>query len=179
MIVDYQNDFASSQGKVARSLGAEALKSCQRIAPRIQELIDEWHAKGQPIFFITSDYSGKHYTGVFKKFRSSGPYADCAAVGTWGHDLFEITKSDDDCVVLKHFFDAFYKTNLEQALKDHNVSRVNICGINTDICVFQTAFAAAVRGYSVEIYADATDTVTPHKKPFLDNLALVAGIKIL
>jgi nicotinamidase-related amidase len=179
LVIDYQNDFVSPDGKVAQAKGRDMLKRCMDVAPKIQKLIDEWHEKGLPVIFVMSDYSIENYSGAFKEYRSMGPYGNCALPGTWGHELFEITKNAEDHVVLKHFFDAFYETTLDEVLKNLGVTDLGICGINTDICVFHTAFGAAIRGYSVTIYEKATDTVTDSKEAFLRNMELVAGIEIL
>lgn len=61
-------------------------------------------------------------------------------------------------VVPKHTYSAFYGTELEHLLESHNIERVYITGLLTNLCCETTARDAFVRGYEVFFVGDATAT---------------------
>lgn len=179
IVVDYQNDFVSSNGKVAQALDKDSLESSQALLPTIKGLIDTFHEKEDQVFFLISDYNTEYYSGSFKEKREVNPYGNCAIEGTEGHKLFGLSSTSADTVVLKRFLDGFYDTNLDEVLKEKGIEKVYFCGINTDVCVFHTAIGASQRGYHVHVITDATDTTTGNKELFLNYLDQFVGVQLL
>lgn len=180
IIVDYQNDFVSNDGKVARKIKANFSK-LQAISGVIQKLINNRHKKNQLILFLLNDYNTKFYKGEYKKYRETkSAYGNTGLVGTWGHKLYKIKQGEKDKVLVKHFSGGFYKTKLDDFLKNYGIKELYIVGVNTDVCVFQTALEAAIRGYKVNVIEDATATFSDEiKKIFLDYLNKYLGINII
>ncbi len=58
----------------------------------------------------------------------------------------------------KSQYDAFYKTNLEESLKNKGVTQLIITGVMTHLCCETTARSAFVRGFEVFFPIDATTT---------------------
>jgi nicotinamidase-related amidase len=181
VVVDYQNDFISPSGQVAKRLGNNILKKNQALAPKIQNLINEWHKRKKPVVFVVSDYGIKHYKGWFRKIRTEmkNAYGGAAVKGTRGHELYELKSGKSDYFVVKHYFDGFYKTKLEDLLKKIKAGDIYICGANTDVCVFHTAIGSSFRGYRTFVIKDATETISPNKGLFLDYLDKYAGVRII
>jgi len=127
IVVDYQNDFIHPDGKVAQAHGVDILVSSQKLAHKIQELINKWHEEEQPVLFVKTDYDSKYYTGIHKTHRDKSPYGNTAKVGTWGYDLYEVEENENDKIILKHFYDAFYGTDLEDYLKDLSPEEIFFC----------------------------------------------------
>jgi ureidoacrylate peracid hydrolase len=180
IVVDYQNDFVSEDGKIAKRIKID-LSKLQKIQNTIQKLIDIWHKENKPILFIMNDYNTKYYKGDYKKFRATkSAYGNTALNGTWGHELYKIKKDKKDKVLIKHFFDGFYKTRLDEFLKKNKIENIYFAGVNTDVCVFHTSLGAVIRGYKVNVIEDATATVSDkNKKIFLDYLNKYTGINII
>lgn len=61
-------------------------------------------------------------------------------------------------VVEKTQYDAFYKTNLEEILKNRHISQIIITGVMTHLCVEATARSAFVRDFDVYFAIDGTAT---------------------
>ncbi len=61
-------------------------------------------------------------------------------------------------VVIKSQYDAFYKTNLLQLLKNDKIKQVVITGVMTNLCCETTARSAFVRGFEVLFVVDGTAT---------------------
>ncbi len=63
-------------------------------------------------------------------------------------------------IIIKRYADAFLKTNLEQVLKERNVSKLLVCGMMTQNCVTHTAISKSADKYQVSILKDCCTTVT-------------------
>ena len=182
LIIDYQNDFVSSDGKVGQKLtsvlGKETFLRLQNLSLPINKLISFWKKNNDSVIYVKSDYNEVNNVGRFREFRASGAYGNTGLVGTKGHELYNISESAD-LEVVKNFFDAFINTNLDNYLKEHSITDLYLCGVNTDFCVFHTAITAMIKGYNVYIIIDATDTITKNKQVFLEYLEKYIGVILL
>lgn len=182
LVIDYQNDFVSSDGKVAlkliKILGNDVFKRLQFISTYINKSILIFKKNNNKVIFVKSDYDEKYHLGQFKIFRANGAYGNTALIGTNGHELFNI-KIEADFEVLKNYFDAFMNTKLEEYLKGNFITDIYLCGVNTDFCVFHTAITAMIKGYNVFVITDATDTITNNKLIFLEYLEKYMGVKLI
>jgi len=180
IIVDYQNDFIHPQGIIAKKIGNAKLENHQKLSAKIQKLIDKWHTERQPVIFLCADYNTDNYLGDFKKFRQKNLYGNAAKRGSWGHKLFKIKRNIKDKIIIKNYFDGFYKTALNSFLKKQNINKLYLCGANVDVCIFFTAISARNRGFKVNIINSASAGTAPGlKQIFLHQLDKISGIKII
>jgi nicotinamidase-related amidase len=63
-------------------------------------------------------------------------------------------------VVIKHFADSFFKTDLENVLSAHGVGELLVCGMMTQNCVTHTAISKSAEKYKVSIVTDCCTTVS-------------------
>ncbi len=110
----------------------------------VKQLIDAWRAQGWPIVYVRHDSS-----------TLSSPLAPKSK----GNQFKEILKGQPDLLVVKNVHSAFYgQPDLDAWLKEHNISGVAICGIQTNMCCETTARMASDLGYEMLFVADATHT---------------------
>lgn len=64
----------------------------------------------------------------------------------------------DDRYFIKYHPDAFYETGLEAYLKPHNLSSIEICGAQTQLCIDTTIRIAFHLGFSVTILNNGFST---------------------
>lgn len=64
----------------------------------------------------------------------------------------------DDLVLEKNFCDAFLDTQLDQWLRDRGVTRLVVCGMQTDYCIDTSCRKAASLGYAVALVREAHTT---------------------
>jgi nicotinamidase-related amidase len=69
-----------------------------------------------------------------------------------------------DHVVKKHASSAFENTELEQMLRALNISALVVCGLQSELCVFNTSVSAIDLGYVVRIAEDGHSTWPAHGK---------------
>lgn len=72
--------------------------------------------------------------------------------------LDEITPKEDDIIIDKYRWSAFFETSLDGFLKSLNVKNVIIGGVVTDGCVMTTVFDAYFRDYHVHLIKDMCTT---------------------
>src|SRR4029450_2583614 len=79
----------------------------------------------------------------------------------WSRDgsiCAELAPTDDEIVIHKPSYGAFYDTSLQTILKNMNRDTVIICGTLTNFCCGTTARQAYERGLKVVVLSDATAT---------------------
>ncbi len=80
----------------------------------------------------------------------------------------------------KRFYDSFYKTDLELTLRQHQIERVILTGVTTDICVQNTAAGAFYRGYDIKVVENCTAAMTQEKKmSALEYMQEIFGAEIV
>ena len=71
-----------------------------------------------------------------------------------------LAAAPDAPIVIKHFADSFYKTELENVLSGHGVGELVVCGMMTQNCVTHTAISRSAEKYKVSILTDCCTTVS-------------------
>ncbi len=81
--------------------------------------------------------------------------------------------------IQKRFYDAFYKTELENVLKKNGIKEVILTGVATEICVQNTAAGAFYRGFDITVLRDCTASPTVEKhKEALDYMESIFGADV-
>ncbi|SCY60655.1 isochorismatase family protein [Alkaliphilus peptidifermentans] len=74
----------------------------------------------------------------------------------------ELNVEDSDIEVLKEFSNSFWRTNLEEILKERNVDFVVLCGNAAEHCVLATYNGADERGYGVAMLQNGIFALHPN-----------------
>ncbi|MFC1234243.1 cysteine hydrolase family protein [Vibrio sp. F74] len=110
-----------------------------------------------------------HVQHIADPARGISPFFNEGTAGAEIHmDVVNIAPNGD--VVIKHFADAFFKTNLEETLNNYGVDELLICGMMTQNCVTHTAISKSAEKYRVSILSDACTTTDE----MIHNIALHA-----
>ena len=146
IVVDMQNDFAHPKGSLF-------VKTAPDTIPRIKSVVEKAREAGARIIY-TQDWHAKDDP----EFRIWGVHA---VAGTWGAEIVdELKPSEDDVVIKKLRYDAFYGTSLEHILRLHNIKNTVITGTVANICVLHTAGSAALRWFNVVVPVDCISALT-------------------
>lgn len=144
LVVDMINYFAHPQGRAY-------LPASDIPTANISLLLATWRRRRAPVFFTRHCHEGSHDLGMLGRFFSDYIRA--------GHPESEIIPSlapqTGETTIRKTTYDAFFDTNLTEALREAGAGQVLITGVLTHMCCETTARAAFVRGFEVYVPADA------------------------
>jgi nicotinamidase-related amidase len=143
----------------------EALK----IVPKISLLIKSCRKRKIPIIYTsfvkTHNNFDRPKTGTFMPNRYSqddgGNESRLGSENIW----YEIKPQNEDIVIYKPSYGAFYDTPLETILKNLEKDTIIICGTLTNFCCGMTARQGYERGFKVVFGSDvnATDDIIMHE----------------
>ena len=137
VVVDLQNEYLPA-GKLALAGIHAALENAARV-------IADARAKGDLVIHI--------------RHESTDPDAPVFTPGTQAVQIHEsVAPAHGEAVVVKHFPNAFLKTNLRELLDDHGVQAVTVIGAMSHMCIDATTRAASDFGYRTTVVHDACAT---------------------
>ncbi len=147
IVVDMQNDFVKEGG-------ALVVPDAEATIPEIQNLLSLARESGMKVV-----YSQDTHGEGDPEWEIWGEHV---REGTWGWEIVdELKPREDEVIVRKVRYDAFYGTHLDHFLRIWDVDTLIICGTVANICVHYTAASAALRWYDVIIPKDATSALDP------------------
>lgn len=158
LIIDYTNDFVATDG--ALTVGAPA----QALANKINQLAQEFLVADDYVILPTDLHNANN---PFEPEAKLFPPHNLA--GTWGRQYFgeleswvQANKSNEHVYVYpKNHYNSFANTNLDNYLRERNITELHLVGVCTDICVLHTAVAAYDLNYHVTVHADGVATFDP------------------
>ena len=148
IIVDMQNGFCHPDGSLYAPGSEEAIEPCT-------ELISTARDAGADIIFTrdvhpSEQFDDAHYYDEFER------WGEHVLEGSWEAELVdELDVREEDQVVVKHTYDAFYQTELEGYLDAHNIDNLVFGGTLANVCVLHTAGSAGLRDYRPVLVEDA------------------------
>ena len=147
IIVDMQNDFVKEGGTLV-------VPDAEATVPTIKGLLDSARESRIKVVFTQDTHNeGDPEWEIWPEHVREG---------SWGWEIVEELKPlEDEVVIRKVRYDAFYGTHLDHFLRIWEVDTLIICGTVANICVHYTAASAALRWYGVIIPKDATSALDP------------------
>ncbi|MFB6130467.1 MAG: cysteine hydrolase family protein [Salinigranum sp.] len=148
VVVDVQNGFCHPDG----SLYAP---ESEAIVDDVAALVAEAREAGARIVYTRDvhppeQFEDAHYYDEFDR------WGEHVLAGSWEAEIVEgLDVRSEDHVVVKHTYDAFYRTDLEGYLDVHGVDDLLICGTLANVCVLHTAGSAGLRDYRPVLVTDA------------------------
>ena len=185
IVVDVQNDFCEG-GTLPVAGGA-------RVASDIAALLHHWtrqdpKAPAYDVVVATKDHHidpGEHWSGT-PDFETSWP-AHCE-VGTDGEAFHpNLDPQPFDAIFLKGEHAAAYSgfegkdgsgASLADWLREHEVKRVDVCGLATDYCVRATALDAVSHGFGARLLSALCAGVAPESTEAALTEMREAGVEI-
>ncbi|MEH6528168.1 MAG: isochorismatase family cysteine hydrolase [Sneathiella sp.] len=145
LVVDMINEYLACDGKIICKSGHEIIEP-------INSITNFCRANSGLILFCNTEIN----SGNEPIARKWGVHAKA---NTKSSKVFEkLATHQNDIAIPKISYNAFFKSNLEETLKEQKISTVIVCGIHTHICVLLTAAAAFDIGYNVIVMEDCMTT---------------------
>jgi biuret amidohydrolase len=96
------------------------------------------------------------------RIGASGPMGRILVRGEPGHDIIpELYPLQDEPVIDKPGKGAFYQTDLELMLHNHDIDTLFVCGVTTEVCVNTTVREANDRGFRCIVLSDCCASYFP------------------
>jgi len=156
LVIDMQEEF------VKPHFTPFWIPEATRQVPRIKRLIETCRAASVPAIYTafagTHHYLDRPLAGPLMPNRYTEEDAAWFRHGTIWHELAPL---EDEIVLYKPSYGAFYDTPLETILKNLHKDTVIICGTLTNFCCGTTARQAYERGFKVVFGSDITATDDP------------------
>jgi ureidoacrylate peracid hydrolase len=183
VIVDMQNAFVAKGGMfdlrgfdvtpVQKVIGP-ITKICNKAREEKVKVIYIVHVLSSDLREVGPD-SSFWYKSV-KFYREDPNWQDKFIIrGTWGAGVVDALKpQEDDLIVEKPRFSAFFGTNLDTILKTYNLKYLFFTGCATNICIEASIRDAANLGYFPILISDASVNNGP---PFMQD-STVFNVKL-
>jgi nicotinamidase-related amidase len=148
VIVDMQNGFCHPDGSLYAPPSADAIEPCASLVSHARE------ADASVVFtrdvHPPEQFDDAHYYDEFER------WGEHVLEDSWEAELVEeLSPHEDDLVVEKHTYNAFYQTQLEGWLDAHNITDLLFAGTLANVCVLHTAGAAGFRDFRPVVVEDA------------------------
>ncbi len=166
LVIDMLNDFVHGDG-------ALRVPEAERVLPRIAEEVEDARRRGDPVVYVCDAHAPDD-----REFSRMG-WPPHAVRGTWGARVVEPLKpAPYDRVVEKTTYSGFFRSRLDDVLRELGADTVRLTGCVTNICVLYTAADAAMRGYDIEVVEDAVAGLDPDDHAFaLRQMERVLGAR--
>jgi ureidoacrylate peracid hydrolase len=152
IVIDMINEFCKPGGRMV-------LPGYEMLMPQQTALITAARANGVPVIFVVDSHR--------KNMRRDREWVKRTPHGvenTWATQVIDdLDVQDDDIVVIKHRYSAFFQTDLDLVLKDMLISQLVVFGVVTNICVRSTVHDGFFQGYDIVVPHDACAATGPRE----------------
>lgn len=157
LVIDMQNGFLNETSPLC-------IPTAKATVPACAEAIRWARGENIPIFFVTrrysSDGSDVEHTRYMSWFNGGKPLSPGCAPELSADMPEEFGVSEDDYHIVKPSYSAFFRTELDEKLREFGIGTVILAGATTPNCIRMTCYDAISLGYNVGVLSDCTSSVT-------------------
>jgi nicotinamidase-related amidase len=147
IVGDMQNDFVKEGGTLV-------VPDAEATIPKIQSLLALARESGMKVVFVQDTHNEGDLEWEI--------WGEHCREGSWGWQIVdELRPLENEVIIRKPRYDAFYGTQLEHILRMWGVDTLIICGTVANICVHYTASSAAMRWFNVIVPVDGISSFSP------------------
>ncbi len=164
LVIDMQRDFLDPQGMCG--LEGEGYLRLRAIIPAVQASLEAARAAG-----VTVIHTREGYAADLSDLPASrqgghvgreGPLGRFLVRGEAGHDFIaELPPAPSEAVVDKPGFGAFFRTGLEERLKQAGITHLLFSGVTTQCCVLSSIREAVDRSFFCLLLEDCCAALEP------------------
>lgn len=167
LVIDMLNDFIDKDGALSTGSAGED------IIEFIKSKIEEFRQKDYHIIYVCDNHERDD-----KEFDMFPPH--CIATTGGSQIIKELDVRENDKIIMKRRYSAFYGTDLDLYLREKEVDEIYLVGVCTNICVLYTAADARNISYEVNIYKDGVASFDEEAHNFaLKEAEVTLGCRIL
>lgn len=159
LVIDMQDEF------VKPHWSPDWVPEATRQVPRIKTLIEHCRSRNIPVIYTiysnTNNYLDRPISGKFMPGRYYHLDINFSQFFVNSRVWHELAPKDNEVVIKKSSYGAFYDTPLETILKNMERDTVIICGTVTNFCCGATARQAYERSFKAVVGSDVCSTDDP------------------
>lgn len=168
LVIDMQNDFVLEGHPME-------VPEARTAIPYIQRLIATSRELGIPVIYSQHTLRDDFAVSPLESTYNERLLTVGMRKGTFGVQVIDALKpAENEIVIEKYRYDAFYATNLEPVLRSirglNQIDTVIITGTLTEVCCESTARGAYMRDYKVAFVSDATGALTTPAQVATENV---------
>lgn len=146
IVIDMTKAFASEEGSVFHPQAKE-------IVPNVSDLVERARNDDVPVIWTVDFHRKGKPDWELERVRGHG------MEGTVDVEfLEELQPKEDEIVLKKRRYSAFYGTDLDLILRDFGINELILVGTKVNVCIRATAQDAFTRNYSVIVPRECTST---------------------
>ena len=160
LVIDMQNGFVHPKGSFGKL--SMDVPNHRKVIPAIQQLIATFDKKKLPVFFTRLAWKS-YYSNCGRLLDKLPVLKDMEGFveGSWDADIVdELKPAEHHVIINKTRNSAFWKTDLEQRLRESDVEQVIVSGVGTNVCIESTVRDAFTNDFYTLVISDATATLT-------------------
>lgn len=159
IVVDVQRDFCEASPGLDKPVACDVDEAVGELA----SLIDAARAHEVPVVFVRTIHDRASDSVVWRaRRRGLADYEhERCRPGTAGAEFYGVAPVDGEAVVVKHRYDAFLGTGLDQLLRARQREAVIVAGVTTDVCVETAIRHATNLDYLSTLAHDCSAAMTP------------------
>jgi nicotinamidase-related amidase len=151
LVIDMVKDFTDMENGKVPNEGAG------RILPAIHDFVQQSRAAGARIIWVIDTHRANKPDWELEHVR------DHCTEGTPGVEMAPpLAALEEDYIIRKRRFSAFFGTDLDIVLRDLHVDTVFLAGTKTNVCIRATAQDAFSHNYHVVVPEECVATDKPH-----------------
>jgi ureidoacrylate peracid hydrolase len=157
IVVDIQNAFIHSQGKMGRA-GID-VSLMQAMVPRLERFLEEARKVDDlTIIFLRGVYD--EWTAAPQRTARTASSEALMLDDDWETDFYAVRPLPGERVIRKPRYGGFEGTELDLVLRGRDIRTLVMTGVGTNVCVETTAREGYQRNYHIAFLEDCTATTS-------------------
>lgn len=194
IVVDMQHDFAAPQGMFGRA--GIPLEGIRAVVAPTRRVLDAARQSGVLVVYLTMQFDEnlsnmgpatapnrlRHMLmGVGQDVDApDGTHSRVLVSGTWNTKIIdELAPHPTDLVVPKHRYSGFFETDLDELLRQRDITSLIFTGCTTSVCVESTLRDAFYRDYQCLLLTDCCAEAVGSDEPRTNHQASLTVIEAL
>ena len=134
-----------------------------------QKVLSAARSVNVPVYYARADHrhDGKDSANLYSDTSISGePWSDpeekpfkpylLVYAGDWSSEIIpELQPRQNDYIIAKHRWNAFFQTHLELSLRTRGIDTIILCGGATEVGIASTAYCARDSDFNIVVVSDA------------------------
>ncbi|MDF2985782.1 MAG: nicotinamidase-like amidase [Eubacterium sp.] len=164
LVVDMQYGGGAPDGSLVKMLNVDVTKQEDIVTPMV-ELKNYFNENGMLVVNVKTEYEEdfNDWKMLAERFEVK-KYKHFVKGSSDAEIIPPLAPREGEELVIKNRWDAFFNTNLDEILKNRNITNLVIVGAATDVCVLETCSHAFSLNYNCIVPVETTASFNAERK---------------